>query len=435
MKPAPPRNVSFLIADEVNVYDLVVPAAIRGLSDPDPAVRRACVNAIRQVTLSLRDMVPNVELPPEYINLRTRPPFPPAGRPWTARERARVEDARKEVRDLNQDLGRVLPEFRKNALALTRATGDADPEVRIRARQVLEDLAAVRRLLTNLDNFLPADPARPLGPPAEEKKEKTATRPGVTLGAPLKAAPATLARPVAVSAPAAGLVLVRHEAAIPVPAPAGKAADPKPNDALGQAVDEARLALIREGLRDPDPKGRLAAVNALELFGAQAEPAIPMLAVALGDPNKFVRWASARALGRMGLGEREALPGLVRLLCDPDLDVRVAAIDALRRYGPKVPAAVPALTATLGRGDTEARIAVLEALSAIGPAAAPSLPAVARALLNPDPRLRGEAARTLGTFGRAAAPFIPNLRKAMEDPDSDVRKAASEAILRITLGQ
>jgi len=113
---------------------VVVPAAIRGLSDPDPSVRRACVNAVRQVSLSLREMIPNVELRPEYINLGTissSNPLPPTGREWTDRERAHVAEARREVRGLNEELDRGLPEFQKNALALTRATADADPEVRI----------------------------------------------------------------------------------------------------------------------------------------------------------------------------------------------------------------------------------------------------------------------------------------------------------------
>jgi HEAT repeat protein len=440
LKPDQARSFAFQPKDEVKVYEVVVPATARGLADADPDVRRACVNAIRQVTLSLTEMVPNVELAPEYITLPGLP-YPAPGRTsWTPRERERVNEGRAFVRDLHRNLDRVLPEFQKNIGALTRASADPDPTVRIRARQALEDLALVRRLLNNLDAFMPADPAGTLPPPGPEKaRPDTGTRPGVSLGAPAPAGPGPLPRdalgavalppkPVAAS-PAPGLVLVRLEQA-----GQEKKAPETANDPLGQAVDQARRALI-EGMRDPDPRGRLAAIDALELFGTRAEPAIPALAAALGDRNKFVRWAAARTLGHMALGEREALPGLVRLICDPDLDVRIGALEALRRYGPKVAAAVPALTAALGRGDTEARLATLRALAAIGPAAEPSLPAVARALKNPDPRLRGEAARTLGTFGSAAAPFVAALREAMEDPDSDVRKAASEAILRITLGQ
>jgi HEAT repeat protein len=437
-RPDRARNMTFERGEEVNVYALVVPAAARGLSDPDPAVRRACVNAARQVTLSLRDMVPNVELPTEYITLRTRPPFPPAGRPWTAEERTRVNAARAEVREIHQDLDRVLPEFRNNVRALREATADRDAEVRVLARHIIEDLAVVRRLLTNLDAFLPADPARPL--PAPREKAAPEGRPKVSLGAPVRTGPAPLpraalgapalpARPAA-AAPAPGLVQVRLEQAAQDKNQPDTEADP-----LLELAVRTRLALIQESLRDPSPQGRLAAIDALELFGAQAEPAIPALAEALNDRNRFVRWAAARALGRLGLGEREALPGLVRMLCDQDLDVRVAAMEALRRYGPKVPAAVPALTAWLGRGDTESRIAALGALGAIGRAAEPSLPAMARGLKNPDPRMRSECTRTIGLFGKAAVPFIPALRGAMADPDSDVRRAASEAILRIKLGQ
>jgi HEAT repeat protein len=454
-KPDRARNLTFERSEEVRVYDLVVPAAVRGLGDPDPAVRRASINAIREVTLSLRDMIPNVEQPPEYIVFRkARMPFPPPDRLWTDKERNNVNEGRAEVRELHQDLDRVLPGFRKNVRALTDASGDADPEVRTRARQVLEDLAACKRLLTNLDAFLPKDPAEKLQGPLPEKPEKPAGKLlGVTLGAPVQAVPGPLpravlgppalpARPLAATGPAPALVLVRLEQAGQV-----KKAPDTANDPLTVLVDQARLALVQEGLRDPDPNGRLAAIDALEVFGAGAEPAVPALAAALGDRNKFVRWAAARALGRMAeavqragrrpTGEREAVPGLQRIvLRDQDLDVRVAALEALRRYGPTAAAAVPTLKAALGRGDTEARLATLRALAAIGrPAAKPSLPWIARAMKNPDPRLRSEAALTLGTFAADAEPYLSDLRQAMQDADSDVRKAASEAILRITLGQ
>ncbi len=425
LKPDQARSFAFRQSDEVRVYEAVVPATVAGLADPDAAVRQACINAIRQVTLSLSEMIPNVELPSEYINLPGLP-YPAAGRTtWTPVERKRVNEGRAWVRDLHRNLDRVLPEFREHIGALTRASADPDPTVRIRARQALEDLALSRRLLNNLDAFMPKDPAGTLPPPGPEKgRPANGTLPGVTLGKPVLPAQRVAA------APASGLVLVRLEQAAPE-----KKAPEKNDDPLNQVVDPVRRALIEEGLRDPDPRGRLAAVEALELLGTRAEPAIPGLAAALGDRDKFVRWASARTLGRMGLGEREALPGLVRLLCDPDLDVRLASLDALRRYGPKVAAAVPALTATLGRGDTEARVGAMRALSAIGPAAEPSLPAVARGLKNPDPRMRIESARTLGGFGSAARAFVPALREALEDPDSDVRKAASEAVLQITLGE
>ena len=40
-------------------------------------------------------------------------------------------------------------------------------------------------------------------------------------------------------------------------------------------------------------------IDALEMLGDQALPAVPALTRALADPDLFVRWAAARTLGKM----------------------------------------------------------------------------------------------------------------------------------------
>src|SRR5205807_2449555 len=103
----------------------------------------------------------------------------------------------------------------------------------------------------NLDAFMPADPAGTLPPPDLDKgRPATGAGPGAVLGAPA----ALPSRPSA-AAPAGGLVLVRLEQA----AQEKKAPDAA-KDPLTPLVEQARQALIQEGLRDPDPQGRLAAI-------------------------------------------------------------------------------------------------------------------------------------------------------------------------------
>ena len=55
---------------------------------------------------------------------------------------------------------------------------------------------------------------------------------------------------------------------------------------------------LAAGLMDPNPRSRLAAVEALETLGDAARPVAPALVRSLQDPDRFVRWAAARTLGK-----------------------------------------------------------------------------------------------------------------------------------------
>jgi HEAT repeat protein len=366
--------------DLQNACKEVITQALPGLNDADPEVRRLSVAAIEQVSFLLVDRirVPN-----------PTPPFPPTTRQLTAEEIARINRERNFVEAEEKYYKPILDAFAapEVAAALSKASLDPDPEVRVLVRRVLEEVAQANH---QKDAMLRAVPKLGGGVGENRPQSLPQGRPEVL---PAEAKDAEPVRP-------------------PTPT--------KPLDALVL------------GLKDPEVRGRLAALDALEAMGEDAAPAIPALAKALSDPDRFVRWAASRILRKLAPKEPQVVvPALTARLVEPDLDVRIAAITALERYGAAAKGAVPALTQAVNRGDPESRMAVLRALDAIGTDAVPALPAIAAALNDDSPRVRAVAAEVLGHFGPRAAAYEPNLRKALADPEFDVRKAASEALLKV----
>jgi HEAT repeat protein len=95
--------------------------------------------------------------------------------------------------------------------------------------------------------------------------------------------------------------------------PAARAAVPALGDAVGKGDIEARVA----------------AMKALEAIGTDAAPALPAIAWGLKDSSTQVRAESARVLGRFGPLAARALPALRKAMTDPAEDVRRAASDAI----------------------------------------------------------------------------------------------------------
>jgi HEAT repeat protein len=180
-------------------------------------------------------------------------------------------------------------------------------------------------------------------------------------------------------------------------------------------------ALARQGLADPDPGVRVAALGALarlgELTAAHVEGAL-----ADGAPSVRRRGVEV-ALTARGRGTRSSLPRAVTgALGDPDalVVVNAAWFVAERRLRD----AVPALAATAtGHDDTRCREAAVAALGAIGDAS--GLPAVLGALSD-SPTVRRRATVALAGFDDPRV--TPALRAASEDRDWQVRQAADELL-------
>ncbi len=273
---------------------------------------------------------------------------------------------------------------------LTVALQDPVAEVRLRAHQTLEEVGAVWTHLEGRDGGpAPGGSVAEAVRPAGLTKDVTAVEPTPWTAGPLAAQP------------------------------------------LRQRLHAALPSLVA-GVADPDVRVRQAAIEALEVLGADAAPAAPALVRALADRNVFVRWAAARTLGKMAPAQAVlAVPGLQALLRDRDLDVRLAAAEALKHFGPAAQAALPVLLEAVQKGDPTVRLAALEVLESIGPPAQAAIPVIAAALQTPDVRVRQAAAHLLGRFGPLALEARESLRLAMLDGNSEVRRAASDALLHI----
>lgn len=78
-----------------------------------------------------------------------------------------------------------------------------------------------------------------------------------------------------------------------------------------QAVQDALLPAIRQGLDDPDAVVRQEAALAARALGPWAQPAVADLTRLINKyPRHSAAWFAAEALGKIGPGAREAIPAL-----------------------------------------------------------------------------------------------------------------------------
>jgi HEAT repeat protein len=319
--------------DPVRAAHAIVSAAGRWLNDPEPAIRRLCMEAVEQAA--------------GVLCRRVLEPAAPLVEPEPNGGTARLEKERAELLPL-------ILALKDQALGLIGGLSDSDPQVRLSARRALENMAIARYELARRE---PPTPALPhTGGGSDDAFARTA-------GGGTDAAPN-----------------VRSAASDPL------------LDALG-----APMATLATGAYHPDVHVRLAVIDILESLGPAAAPAARALVRALTDPDRFVRWAAARTVGKIAPAEAElVVPGLARLLGDPDLDVRLAAAAALERYGPAATTAIPALIGAVKAQDAEFRLSAIRALRSIGLEARPAIPALNAAASDPDPRVRQLAVELLG---------------------------------------
>jgi len=194
-------------------------------------------------------------------------------------------------------------------------------------------------------------------------------------------------------------------------------------------------------------KLRIAAIQAIGAFGADAVSAVPDLLAALKDDDPEVRWFAARAIGAVGPRAREAVPALIVLLQSstrltrtrdssladvmphPPATLQAIAAKALGKIGSEARAAVPSLVKAMDDREIMVRIAAAEALGEIGPKDPAVLPALARAMTGKvDENLAEQAASALGAIGEASITFLVS---ALRDRDPDVRARAARALTQM----
>lgn len=225
--------------------------------------------------------------------------------------------------------------------------------------------------------------------------------------------------------------------------------------------------MLRDGLRDPDPAVRLAAVTAMGDLGSSlrasglSEQVRNILAAdldrVLSDPDPAMRDAAARALGRVQGNPQETTRALERLLRSPDVDARRAAARSLREMADQI---AELARASVTSGVKASRGEVISVTSAV-------IVSIARGLRDPDAEVRrlsleatlgslnllvsaptteigpadvGRGAMTVnrGTFvplARALAGAAPDVARALEDGDRNNRILAARILAAIGAGR
>lgn len=179
-----------------------------------------------------------------------------------------------------------------------------------------------------------------------------------------------------------------------------------------------------------------ALVEALGQIGSAAKPALANLAKGKGrstDIDQALKRATEQILTASDSQDVELL---LQQLLSRDAATRLRAVKALGDLGPGAKAAAPALLAVLGDTDADVRRGAITALRLVQPGTKPPealVKAIAVDLKDPDANLRLLAVRTLGRIGPAAAGAAADLEVLRTDPDADVRRAATDALLRVSV--
>jgi HEAT repeat protein len=300
----------------------VLPTACAALEDTDSGVRRLSLAALHEVVAAWADVLST------------------GGEPTYSSTGAGADD----LRPLTEAVRQRLP-------ALLRALRDTDPQARVAAYHLVEDVTAVGLQLQ--------------------------ARSGQRVSLPLWA---SLCQAVPVLSAGLGDPDVRtRRAALDV------------LELFGPAAVAAAPALTRS-LADPDPFVRWAAVRTVGKIGpVDPDRIVPALARLLEASDVQLRLVAITALERYGLAAHDAEPALVRAASHGDAEVRVAALHALEAVGPDPALVLPTLDAALRDPDHRIRQAAIEVLASLDPTLPETADMLTRALSDPDLVVRKRA--------------------------------------------
>jgi hypothetical protein len=175
-----------------------------------------------------------------------------------------------------------------------------------------------------------------------------------------------------------------------------------------------------------------AAVYGFEILGAAASSAIPkLLLIARDYTNSRPAWLATAALARVGTS---AVPALIVLLTNSQTEIRINAASEMHLLGTNASRAIPPLVQCLTDNDNRLREIAAQTLGDLATEPDIVVPALARCLETSNFRVRCRALVALGKFGKEAHPARDQILKALDDLDEAVRSAATNAMLRISLG-
>jgi HEAT repeat protein len=188
------------------------------------------------------------------------------------------------------------------------------------------------------------------------------------------------------------------------------------------------LALL---LRGKDGELTLAALKALLAIGDKSKTAVPEVAGLLKDPNENVRIVAASLLAKLGGDAKSAIPALVEAMGDRSRAVRASAIHALSLMGGDAKVAVAELTQALEDRDPGVRTGAAIALARMGPDAKTAVSVLMQILGTNDHEMQLNVVRTLGQIGPDSGPAVPQLTKLLEHDDRELRSYSANALGQI----
>lgn len=92
------------------------------------------------------------------------------------------------------------------------------------------------------------------------------------------------------------------------------------------SLGEDAIHVLVEALEDPDADLRILALQLLEHFDGDTEPALPLMIKALKDPDRIIRIAALAPVARLGSKAIDAVPILEKWIGDDDEFSNVTAI-------------------------------------------------------------------------------------------------------------
>jgi len=286
--------------------------------------------------------------------------------------------------------------------ALVGLLADPAPEVRLSALEALCALgprAAAQAgpavaLLRDADEGVrqvAADALGRLGPPAVPPLAALLTDPAEELRV---AAAGVLGR---LGTPAIDALLAHRDASPRVRVAVLQALAPLP--------DPRALEALRAGLADPEPRVRQETLRALA--GREADPrTVELLGQALTEREPLLLRSALESIDRLGTRARPAAAALVRLAREGPPEVQLEAVRVLTRVSSEPRELVEQLGELLAAPAPGVRRLALEQLRAIGPGALGLQRDRLRQLAtkDPDPGVRQAAGAALDALGGAAPP-------------------------------
>ncbi len=195
--------------------------------------------------------------------------------------------------------------------------------------------------------------------------------------------------------------------------------------ALGPRLDDE--AFFRAHLSDPDPRVRLATVDAIQRRAPEISSSL-LAERARDDPSVEVRARSLRALSRVDRGERLVEIARVALTHD-GLTLRLAAIFALSQADDRE-SAQPLLDQVMADGDEHAQVRAAAVLASWGDERAREV--LSRSIIEGETALATTAAIGAGQVGPE---MTETLHEALDRAEAEVRLQAAASLLRITNDQ